>query len=119
MPTLRTAPRCLVIATLLAAAPLAVPVEADDGRGRSGFYVGGHVGYIFGNGHATLGDPIGVAAAGGIAPFGSFLGGVQAGHDHFFPPRLVLRIATAPSVPGHPCPAQVPSLPPPCTGPLP
>src|SRR5258707_8173356 len=92
MPTLRTAPRCLVITTLLAAAPLAVPVEADDGRGRSGFYVGGHVGYIFGNGHATLGDPIGVAAAGGIAPFGSFLGGVQAGFEHFFASRPSLGI---------------------------
>ena len=76
MPTFRTAPRCLVIATLLAAVQPAVPVEADDGRGRSGFYVGGHVGYIFGNANATLGDPIGVAAAGGITPFGSLFGGV-------------------------------------------
>ena len=56
MPTLRTAPRCLVIATLLAAAPFAVPVEADDGRGRSGFYVGGHVGTMFGGANATLTD---------------------------------------------------------------
>ena len=30
---------------------------ADDGRNRSGFYVGGHAGYVFGNANATLADP--------------------------------------------------------------
>ena len=30
-----------------------------------GFYFGGHVGYLFGTGTATLGDPVGAAASGG------------------------------------------------------
>jgi high affinity Mn2+ porin len=92
MSMLRTAPRSLAIATLFAALQLATPAKADDVRGRSGFYVGGHVGYMFGNAKATLGDPIGVAAAGGITPFGSLFGGVQAGYEHFFASRLMLGI---------------------------
>src|SRR5258708_28702867 len=92
MSMLRTAPRCLAIATLFAALQLATPAKADDIRGRSGFYVGGHVGYMFGNANATLGDPIGVAAAGGITPYGAFFGGVQAGYEHFFASRLMLGI---------------------------
>ena len=59
MPTVRTAPQCLAIAALLAAAQPLAPAVADDGRNRSGFYVGGHVGYLFGNPNATLGDPTG------------------------------------------------------------
>jgi high affinity Mn2+ porin len=92
MSMLRTAPRCLAIATLFAALQLAMPAKADDVRGRSGFYVGGHAGYMFGNANATLGDPIGVAAAGGITPIGSLFGGVQAGYEHFFASRLMLGI---------------------------
>ena len=60
MPTVRTAPQYLAIATLFAAFQPAVPAIADDGRNRSGFYVGGHAGYVFGNANATLADPLGV-----------------------------------------------------------
>jgi high affinity Mn2+ porin len=81
-----------VIATLLAAVQPVVPANAGDERGRSGFYFGGHVGYMFGNANATLGDPIGVAAAGGAAPYGTFSGGVQAGYEHFFASRLMLGV---------------------------
>jgi len=49
--------RYLVTAGLLLA-PL--PSAANDG-----FYFGGHVGYLFGTGTATLGDPVGVASSGG------------------------------------------------------
>ena len=89
---LRTAPRCLAIASLFSAFQLAAPARADDIAARSGFYVGGHVGYLFGNAKATLGDPIGVAAAGGVTPYGAFAGGVQAGYEHYFPSRLMLGI---------------------------
>jgi high affinity Mn2+ porin len=92
MPMVRTAPQYLAIATLFAALQLATPAKADDGRNRSGFYVGGHVGYMFGNANATLGDPTGVAAAGGITPYGAFFGGVQAGYEQFFASRLMLGI---------------------------
>ena len=43
-----------------------------------GFYFGGHVGYLFGTATATLGDPTGVASAGGTSPIGQLFGGVQA-----------------------------------------
>src|SRR5260370_19805020 len=92
MPMVRTAPQYLAIATLFAALQLAPAAEAADGRNRSGFYVGGHVGYMFGNAKATLGDPTGGAAAGGITPYGAFFGGVQAGYEHFFASRLMLGI---------------------------
>ena len=59
MPTVRTAPQYLAIAALLAAAQSLASALADDGRNRSGFYVGGHVGYLFGNPNATLADPTG------------------------------------------------------------
>ena len=45
-------------ALLLASAP-ALAQEP----GRSGFYFGGHIGYLFGNGTATLADPIGIQSA--------------------------------------------------------
>jgi high affinity Mn2+ porin len=70
-----------------------IPVLADEpGAPRSGFYVGGHAGYMFGGANATLGDPTGVASAGGLTGYGSFVGGVQAGYEHFFPSRLMLGI---------------------------
>lgn len=86
------APRWLAIATLFAVLQPVAPAEADDGRRRSGFYFGGHVAYMFGNANATLGDPIGVATAGGVSPYGSFFGGIQAGYEHFFPSRLMLGV---------------------------
>jgi len=70
-----------------AAAVLLAPVAAnatDPGPSPvgvpSGFYFGGHVGYGFGSATATLGDPIGVASAGGTTEYGMLFGGVQAGY---------------------------------------
>jgi len=74
------------LAALLLAPVPALPQEP----GRSGFYVGGHMGYLFGNGTATLADPIGVQAAGGITPYGTFYGGVHAGYEQHFASRLML-----------------------------
>jgi high affinity Mn2+ porin len=107
MPTVRTAPQYLAIATLLAAIQPAGPAVADDGRNRSGFYVGGHVGYMFGDANATLGDPTGIAAAGGITPYGAFFGGVQAGYEHFFASRLMLGIELDASLADYLDPVQV------------
>ncbi|MGH8431509.1 MAG: outer membrane protein, partial [Solimonas sp.] len=89
---LRAAPRRLAVVMLFAALQPITPADADDGRRNSGFYFGGHVGYMFGNANATLGDPIGVTSAGGVTPYGSFFGGVQAGYEHFFASRLMLGI---------------------------
>ena len=52
-----------------------------------GFYVGGHVGYGFGNATATLGDPVGRRAAGGTNSIGQLFGGVQAGYQTTLPRR--------------------------------
>lgn len=76
----------------MAAVLLAVsPARADDpAAAGSGFYAGGHVGYLFGSATATFADPIPGAAAGGTTPYGAFFGGVQAGYEHYFPSRLML-----------------------------
>ncbi len=74
------------LAALLLAPVPALPQEP----GRSGFYVGGHMGYLFGNGTATLADPIGVQSSGGTTPYGTFYGGVQAGYEQHFASRLML-----------------------------
>ncbi len=58
----------------------------------SGFYVGAHVGYLFGNATATLGDPTGSATAGGTSPYGTPIGGLQAGYQHYLPSRLMLGV---------------------------
>ena len=83
------APRCLMLATLVATLST-LPAVAQDERRRSGFYVGARVGYMFGNANATLADPIGVASAGGNSPWSTLFGGVQAGYEHFFNSRLML-----------------------------
>jgi high affinity Mn2+ porin len=92
MPTVRPAPQYLAIAALLAAIQPVARAEADDGRNRSGFYVGGHVGYVFGNANATLADPLGLSSAGGTTLYGTPFGGIQAGYEHYFPSRLMLGI---------------------------
>src|SRR5512139_2852284 len=75
------------------AALLLAPVPAlSQEPGRSGFYVGGHMGYLFGNGTATLADPIGVQSAGGTTPYGTFYGGVHAGYEQHFASRLMLGV---------------------------
>ena len=101
MPMLRTAPRWLTIASLFTALQVAPPAQADEWRTRSGFYFGGHVGYMFGGANATLGDPTGVAAAGGITGYGSLFGGVQAGYEHFFASRLMLGVELDASFPDY------------------
>ena len=45
------------------ATALAGPALAQDSRSLSGFYVGGHVGYMFGNANATLADPGSIGAS--------------------------------------------------------
>src|SRR5262245_51030872 len=77
-----------LLAALLFAPLPALPQEP----GRSGFYAGAHMGYLFGNGTATLADPIGVQSAGGTTPYGTFYGGVQAGYEHYFNSRLMLGV---------------------------
>jgi high affinity Mn2+ porin len=79
----------LTITMLLAPLPA---VAADPVPPRSGFYVGGHMGYLFGNGTATLADPIGIQSAGGTTPYGTFYGGVHGGYEHHFASRLMLGV---------------------------
>jgi high affinity Mn2+ porin len=74
--------RYLVTAGLLLA-PL--PAAANEG-----FYFGGHVGYLFGAGSATLGDPTGVA--GGSNAIGQLSGGVQGGWQTVLPSRWMVGI---------------------------
>ncbi len=81
--------RRLVVAAVALLAPF--PALATDPP-PSGFYVGGHVGYGFGNATATLGDPIGGASSGGTNLSGMLLGGVQAGYDWALPSRWLLGI---------------------------
>src|SRR5260370_25962764 len=107
MSTVRPAPQYLAIAALLAAIQPVARAEAADGRNRSGCYAGGHVGDMFGKANATLGDPTGGAAAGGITPYGAFFGGVQAGYEQFFASRLMLGIELDASFAGYLDPVQV------------
>jgi high affinity Mn2+ porin len=72
----------LVSAGLLLA-PL--PAAANDG-----FYVGGHAGYLFGTGTATLGDSAGTA--GGSSAIGQLFGGVQGGWQAALPSRWMLGV---------------------------
>jgi high affinity Mn2+ porin len=74
--------RALATAAVLLLAP--VPAAADS------FYVGGHVGYIFGTATATLGDPVGQATAGGTSGIGQLFGGVQAGYETVLPSRWMV-----------------------------
>jgi high affinity Mn2+ porin len=72
---------------LVAAGLLLAPVPA---AANEGFYFGGHVGYLFGTGSATLGDPTGVA--GGSTAIGQLSGGVQAGWQTVLPSRWMVGI---------------------------
>jgi len=75
-------PRMARVATLATALLAPLPaIAADPVTPRSGFYFGGHVGYMFGSANATLGDPTGIASAGGATGYGAFFGGVQAGYS--------------------------------------
>ena len=74
--------RYLVTAGLLLAP---FPAAANDG-----FYFGGHVGYLFGTGNATLGDPTGLA--GGSNSIGQLSGGVQGGWQTTLPSRWMVGI---------------------------
>jgi high affinity Mn2+ porin len=102
--------RLATLASLLMA-PLPA-LAADPAAPRSGFYVGGHVGYMFGSANATLGDPTssasgGIASAGGVTGYGSFFGGAQAGYELFFASRLMLGIEVDMSFPDYRDLAQV------------
>lgn len=85
----RMVPMVAVVSALLGSAPA---IAADPGAPRSGFYVGGHMGYLFGNGNATFADAIGVESSGGSTPYGTFYGGVQVGYEHYFNARLMLGV---------------------------
>ena len=76
-----------------AIAALLLPFAAAAETPPSAFYLGGHVGYLFGTANAALGDPSGgVAQAGGFSPWGTLMGGVQGGYEHYFPSRLMLGV---------------------------
>ena len=81
-----------ILQIALAAAGLLgpLPVLAQEAPSSSGFYVGGHVGYMFGTANATQSDPNGVASAGGLSGYGAFMGGVQAGYEHHFASKMML-----------------------------
>jgi high affinity Mn2+ porin len=93
-------PRMARAATLATALLAPLPaIAADPVAPRSGFYFGGHVGYMFGTANATLGDPTGVASAGGVTGYGAFFGGVQAGYEQYFASRLMLGVELDASFP--------------------
>lgn len=81
----------VMMAALLAAAPARAQV-ANSTAMPSGFYFGGHVGYLFGTATATLAYPQGVSSTGGSSAIGTLFGGVQGGYEHTFPSRLMLGI---------------------------
>ena len=89
------------LAALAAILLAASGVRADEpGAARSGFYVGGHVGYLFGTATATFADPVPGSTAGGTTSYGTVFGGVQAGYEHIFPSRLMLGLELDMSLPG-------------------
>jgi high affinity Mn2+ porin len=97
----RRRPRPVAVVAVLLAASLALSLVLSAGPARaqdaatpsSGFYVGGHAGYLFGTANATLADPTGgVASAGGASSFGGQFGGVQAGWERHFASRLMLGV---------------------------
>jgi len=76
-------------ATVLAAMPA---LAADPVAMPSGFYVGAHMGYLFGTANATLAYPEGAASAGGSSAIGTLSGGAQGGYEYIFPSRLMLGV---------------------------
>jgi high affinity Mn2+ porin len=88
-----TSASALFLVSEAQADPSAPPAAA------SGFYVGGHVGYLFGTGTATFADPVPGATAGGTTAYGAFAGGVQAGYEHYFPSRWMLGLEADMSFP--------------------
>ena len=86
-------PRMARVTTLATALLAPLPAIAADPAGpRSGFYVGGNVGYGFGNATATLSDPTGMATANGTTQYGMLFGGVQAGYQEVLSSRWMLGI---------------------------
>ena len=79
-----------VVATALLA-PVSALAE-DTALSRSGFYVGGHVGYGFGSIAATFADPTGLVTSGGPTEYGMLFGGVQAGYQKVLPSHFMLGI---------------------------
>jgi high affinity Mn2+ porin len=101
---LRVVPMVGMVWALLGSAPA---MAADPGTPRSGFYVGGHMRYLYGNANATVADPTVVESSGGSTPFGTFFGGVQAGYEHYFNSRLMLGVELDMSFPNYSDLAQV------------
>jgi high affinity Mn2+ porin len=66
-------------------APVAQPAPYD----WSGFYVGGHIAYDFGQVTSTLSDPASTVSSNS---FSSLYGGLQAGYNYVLPSRLLLGI---------------------------
>jgi high affinity Mn2+ porin len=78
---------------LLLALLAPVPALAEDPVSMpSGYYLGAHVGYMFGNATATLADPIGGATTSGTNQFGTLFGGLQGGYQYTFPSHLMLGV---------------------------
>ncbi len=78
-------------AVMLLAPAAALAGEPPDGPA-SGFYFGGHIGYLFGTGTATLADPPGIASSGGSNSIGQLFGGVQGGWQTTLPSRWMVGI---------------------------
>jgi high affinity Mn2+ porin len=75
-----------IAAFLTLSAP--VPAIAADPGVPSGFYLGGHAGYMFGSATATLTDLAGNGASTGFTSgYGTLFGGVQAGYQRTLPSR--------------------------------
>ena len=69
------------------------PARAADPQAlQSFFYLGGHVGYLFGNADATLANPIGQTTAGGTTQISTLSAGIQAGYERVFPSHLMLGV---------------------------
>jgi len=78
---------CAAVVALLAPA---AALAGEPAAPASGFYFGGHVGYLFGTGTATLADPVGVATDGGSNAIGQLFGGVQGGWQTVLPSRWMV-----------------------------
>jgi high affinity Mn2+ porin len=74
------------------APPIAPPFDWN------GLYVGAHMGYGFGDSHATLFDP---APAAGTHRYGSVNAGVQAGYNIVLPSRMLLGVEADMTFPGY------------------
>ena len=82
------------------AADAALPLKAPAARPLdwSGFYVGGHVGYLRGRTSATVSDPAPSSVGGS---FGALYGGLFAGYNYVLPSRTLIGIEADLSFPNY------------------